>query len=91
MDEQTDGRTDGQILPCVLQDFVPFGATAQKGGGGRGGGGMKGRRTDIHRNFFSSMDDEIVHFGPIMETFRCPGHLLGSNHVFCFLGQALNT
>ena len=25
----TDGRTDS---PCVLQDFVPFGATAQGGG-----------------------------------------------------------
>ena len=28
-----DGRTDGcmEIHPCVLQDFVPFGAAAQKG------------------------------------------------------------
>ena len=27
------GRTDGrmEILPCVLQDFVPFGSAAQKG------------------------------------------------------------
>ena len=30
--ERTDGRTDGQTdSPCVLQDFVPFGAAAQKG------------------------------------------------------------
>ena len=29
MDEQTDGRTDGRTdSPCVLQDFVPFGAAA---------------------------------------------------------------
>ena len=28
MDGQTYGRTDS---PCVLQDFVPFGAAAQKG------------------------------------------------------------
>ena len=29
---RTDVRTDGrmEILPCVLQDFVPFGSTAQK-------------------------------------------------------------
>ena len=29
----TDGRTYGctEILPCVLQDFVPFGSAAQKG------------------------------------------------------------
>ena len=27
-DVRTDGRTDS---PCVLQDFVPFGAAAQKG------------------------------------------------------------
>ena len=27
----TDGRTDGRTdSPCVLQDFVPFGAAAQK-------------------------------------------------------------
>ena len=35
-DEQTDGRmdrrTDERKSPCVLQDFVPFGAAAQKGG-----------------------------------------------------------
>ena len=28
MDERTDERTDEQKSPCVLQDFVPFGATA---------------------------------------------------------------
>ena len=29
MDGQTDGRTDGRTdSPCVLQDFVPFGAAA---------------------------------------------------------------
>ena len=30
---RTYGRTDGrtEILPCVLQDFVPFGSAAQKG------------------------------------------------------------
>ena len=28
--ERTDGRTDEQKSPCVLQDFVPFGAAAQK-------------------------------------------------------------
>ena len=28
---QTDGRTDERKSPCVLQDFVPFGAAAQKG------------------------------------------------------------
>ena len=30
MDGQMDGRTDGraEILPCVLQDIVPFGAAA---------------------------------------------------------------
>ena len=28
-DERTDGWTDGQTdSPCVLQDFVPFGAAA---------------------------------------------------------------
>ena len=31
---RTDGRTDGQTderkSPCVLQDFIPFGAAAQK-------------------------------------------------------------
>ena len=27
---QKDGRTDKQKSPCVLQDFVPFGAAAQK-------------------------------------------------------------
>ena len=26
----TDKRTDKQKSPCVLQDFVPFGAAAQK-------------------------------------------------------------
>ena len=33
-DEQTDERTDertNEKSPCVLQDFVPFGAAAQKG------------------------------------------------------------
>ena len=31
MDGRTDGRTDGQTdSPCVLEDFVPFGAAAQK-------------------------------------------------------------
>ena len=30
-DGQTDERTDEQKFPCVLQDFVPFGAAAQKG------------------------------------------------------------
>ena len=33
-DERTNGRTDGRTderkSPCVLQDFVPFGAAAQK-------------------------------------------------------------
>ena len=30
-DVRTDGRTDGRTdSPCVLQDFVPFGAAAQK-------------------------------------------------------------
>ena len=30
-DRRTDGRTDGRTdSPCVLQDFVPFGAAAQK-------------------------------------------------------------
>ena len=29
--ERTDGRTDERKSPCVLQDFVPFGAAAQKG------------------------------------------------------------
>ena len=29
MDGRTDGRTDGRAdSPCVLQDFVPFGAAA---------------------------------------------------------------
>ena len=28
--EQTDERTDKRKSPCVLQDFVPFGAAAQK-------------------------------------------------------------
>ena len=28
---RTDGQTDKQKSPCVLQDFVPFGAAAQKG------------------------------------------------------------
>ena len=37
MDGRTDGRTDGWMdrgtdSPCVLQDFVPFGAAAQGGG-----------------------------------------------------------
>ena len=27
-DGRTDGRTDEQKSPCVLQDFVPFGAAA---------------------------------------------------------------
>ena len=31
-DERNDGRTDEQKSPCVLQDFVPFRAAAQKGG-----------------------------------------------------------
>ena len=30
MDGRTDGRTDEQKSPCVVQDFVPFGAAAQK-------------------------------------------------------------
>ena len=31
MDGQTDGHTDGRTdSPCVLQDFVPFRAAAQK-------------------------------------------------------------
>ena len=31
-DGRTDGRTYGRTdSPCVLQDFVPFGAAAQKG------------------------------------------------------------
>ena len=29
-DGQTDERTDKRKSPCVLQDFVPFGAAAQK-------------------------------------------------------------
>ena len=33
-DERTNGRTNGRTnerkSPCVLQDFVPFGAAAQK-------------------------------------------------------------
>ena len=28
--ERTDRRTDERKSPCVLQDFVPFGAAAQK-------------------------------------------------------------
>ena len=31
MGGQTDGMTDKRKSPCVLQDFVPFGAAAQKG------------------------------------------------------------
>ena len=27
---RTEGRNDEQKSPCVLQDFVPFGAAAQK-------------------------------------------------------------
>ena len=30
MDEQTDERTNERKSPCVLQDFVPFGAAAQQ-------------------------------------------------------------
>ena len=32
MGRKTDGQTDGrtEILPCVLQDIVPFGSAAQK-------------------------------------------------------------
>ena len=30
MDEQTDGLTNERKSPCVLHDFVPFGAAAQK-------------------------------------------------------------
>ena len=30
MDGRTDEQTDEQKSPCVLQDFVPFGAAAQK-------------------------------------------------------------
>ena len=30
-DRRTNGRTNEQKSPCVLQDFVPFGAAAQKG------------------------------------------------------------
>ena len=31
MDERTNGRTDKRTkVPCILQDFVPFGAAAQK-------------------------------------------------------------
>ena len=30
MDGWTDGRMDGRKSPCVLQDFIPCGATAQK-------------------------------------------------------------
>ena len=41
--ERTDGRTDKRTkVPCVLQDFVPFGAAAQKGGGGGGRGKEEG-------------------------------------------------
>ena len=29
-DRRTDGQTDERKSPCVLQDFVPFGAAAQK-------------------------------------------------------------
>ena len=29
--KQTNKQTDEQKSPCVLQDFVPFGAAAQKG------------------------------------------------------------
>ena len=30
-DERTNGRTDKRTkVPCVLQDFIPFGAAAQK-------------------------------------------------------------
>ena len=29
-DERNDGWTDERKSPCVLQDFVPFGAAAQK-------------------------------------------------------------
>ena len=31
MDGWTERRTDERKSPCVLQDFVPFGAAAQKG------------------------------------------------------------
>ena len=30
MDKRTNRRTDKQKSPCVLQEFVPFGAAAQK-------------------------------------------------------------
>ena len=30
MNKHTNGRTNEQKSPCVLQDFVPFGAAAQK-------------------------------------------------------------
>ena len=30
-DKQTNKQTDERKSPCVLQDFVPFGAAAQKG------------------------------------------------------------
>ena len=30
MDKWTNGRTDERKSPCVLQEFVPFGAAAQK-------------------------------------------------------------
>ena len=30
-DKQTNEQTNKRKSPCVLQDFVPFGAAAQKG------------------------------------------------------------
>ena len=32
MYKRMNGQTDEQKSPCVLQDFVPFGAAAQAGG-----------------------------------------------------------
>ena len=52
---QTDGRTDGQTdeqkSPCVLQDFVPFGAAAQK------------HSLDIFKTMRSRQDQVIVNDG----------------------------
>ena len=49
MDVQRDGRMDGRTdPPCVLQDFVPFGAAAQK---------LQEKERGLHMTFVTSLGE----------------------------------
>ena len=83
-DGQTDGWTDRRMdgwaneTPCVLQDFVPFGAAVQKG--------VRGRPTDhpIHQ---PSNRDRINRYGMWFIKSQFFFHRKWHIHEFSFKGR----